>query len=271
MSIFSPAEIYESYVAPALFRPQIPHLLRFTAPTPGERILDVGCGTGIVARQAASLVGQAGSVDGADPNPAFLAVAQMAAADEGLSVTWHECPAEEMPFDDESFDLVLCQQALQHMADKPRALAEMRRVLRAGGRIGASVWQDLERQPLWVVMNAAAIDHAGVPIQDEAFALSDPADLRGLFTNAGFKEIEIEPVSFVARYPDPNRAIATLAQRATALVASVRELDGPEQEALIEAMSADMSDAAQEYTVDGHLEVPSYIHMARARRRSPPG
>ena len=107
----NPAELYELFLVTALSAPWADDLLRRAAPQPGERVLDVACGTGIVARRAASRVGPAGRVLGVDPHPGMLAVARAAAAAEGVAIEWREGRAESLPVDDAAFDLVCCQVA----------------------------------------------------------------------------------------------------------------------------------------------------------------
>jgi ubiquinone/menaquinone biosynthesis C-methylase UbiE len=105
------AEIYEEYLVPAIFEPWARNLLDRAAPRPGERVLDVACGSGIVARLAAEQVGAAGTVVGVDINPGMIAVARKNAGAAG--VEWKEGNATALPLPDGSFDLVTCQQGLQ--------------------------------------------------------------------------------------------------------------------------------------------------------------
>lgn len=130
----SPPENYERYFVPAIGEPVARDLIDRAALRAGERVLDVACGTGIVARLAAEQVGETGTVAGLDVNPGMLAVARSVTPPE-TSIDWHEASAEDMPLPDDVFDVVLCQMGLQFMADKPAALSEMRRVLAPGGRI----------------------------------------------------------------------------------------------------------------------------------------
>src|ERR1700742_3549224 len=141
----NPAEGYENYMVPTLFGPCATKLIDAADPLPGERVLDVGCGTGVVARQVASRVGATGKVTGLDVNPNMLAVARATASMQGLTIELREGNAERLPFPNSSFDLVLCQFALMFVTNKAVALTEMRRVVSERGRILISVWQGLDR------------------------------------------------------------------------------------------------------------------------------
>src|SRR5688572_9319139 len=130
-------EDYERYFVPAIGAPLAADLIDMAALRPGERVLDVACGTGIVARLAAERVGTTGSVAGLDINPGMLAVAR-SVAPPAVPIEWHEASAESMPLPDEAFDVVIFQMGLQFVLDKRAALREMRRVLAHGGRMGVN-------------------------------------------------------------------------------------------------------------------------------------
>ena len=111
----------------------------------GELVLDVACGTGVVARLAATKV-RPGQVTGLDLNAGMLAVAR-SLPNEGAPISWTEGSALDMKFPSGRFDVVLCQQGLQFFPDQPAALREMRRVLREGGRAALSVYSPIEQTP----------------------------------------------------------------------------------------------------------------------------
>src|SRR5688572_27748780 len=118
------AEVYESKFVPAVFAEWAPHLVEAAGVAPGQAVLDVACGTGVVARTAADRMGGKGRVVGLDLNDGMLAVAGRLRPD----IEWRQGDAAELPFDAGSFDVVLCQSALMFFPDRARALREMARV-----------------------------------------------------------------------------------------------------------------------------------------------
>ena len=156
----SAPELYERYIVPAVTALWAADLVEWAAPGPGERVLDVACGTGVVARLAAEGVG-AGRVVGLDINAGMLAVARSLPPRAGLPIEWHEGSALSMPFPDAAFDLVLCQLGLQFFPDRPAALREMRRVLSPSGRLGLSVYSSIEHDPVAYALADALDRHLG--------------------------------------------------------------------------------------------------------------
>jgi ubiquinone/menaquinone biosynthesis C-methylase UbiE len=184
----NPAEVYELLFVQALSAPWGEDLLRRTVPRPGERVLDVACGTGIVARLAAPLVGPAGRVLGVDPNVEMLEVARTAAAPEGAVIEWCEGHAEALPVEDAAFDLVCCQVGLMFFEDRAAGLREMRRALTPAGRVAVSVAQGIEHQPpLYAALDEIITRHFGTPIlAPTIFGFGNAGDLRALLQGAGF-------------------------------------------------------------------------------------
>src|SRR5437667_1692341 len=121
----APAEIYDRHMVPAMLASWVPALLDLVTLKPGERVLDVACGTGVVARQAASRAGAGGQVVGLDLNGDMLALARAL----GPAVEWREGNAMTLPFAASAFDVVVCQQGLQFFPDCGQALREAHRVL----------------------------------------------------------------------------------------------------------------------------------------------
>jgi ubiquinone/menaquinone biosynthesis C-methylase UbiE len=135
------AERYERCAARYILGPWAPLLVNAARPAAGERVLDVACGTGVIARIVAERVGPSGRVIGVDLNPGMIRVARSLPAPIGAPIEWLERSALDLRLEDASFDVVLCQQGLQFFPDKALALREMRRVLDHGGRLALSVWK----------------------------------------------------------------------------------------------------------------------------------
>jgi SAM-dependent methyltransferase len=133
---------YEQFVAP-LMKPFIKSLIDSTVRT-GDAVLDVACGTGFATRAAIAAVGPTGTVAALDVNAGMLDEARSRCE---TPVDWREASALTLPFADASFDSVICQQGVQFFPDPVAGLAEMRRVLRPGGRVGVTVWAPVQRSP----------------------------------------------------------------------------------------------------------------------------
>src|SRR5690242_16541287 len=139
------AELYERHLVPAVTLPWALDLIDRVGVGPGARVLDLACGTGVVARTAASRVQSAGRVAALDINAGMLRVARSLAPASGQPIEWYEGSALALPFDDGEFQIVLCQLGLQFFPDQRRAVQEILRVLAPRGRVGASVYTAIER------------------------------------------------------------------------------------------------------------------------------
>lgn len=199
----SQAENYQRYFVPAIGGPVAEDLIEAAGLQAGERVLDVACGTGVVARLAADRVGPSGTVAGLDVNPGMLAVARVSTP-SGISINWYEASAEAMPLPDGSFDVVLCQMGLQFMSDKPAALREMRRVLDRAGRLYVNV--PGPKPSLFGIMTEALARHIGpqaAAFLDVVFSLHDADDMTKLLRAAGFREVDVRATPKLLRLPAP--------------------------------------------------------------------
>lgn len=262
----NPAETYEREMVPALFAPWAAQLVEQAEPRAGERVLDVACGTGVVAREAARRVGARGEIVGLDINPAMLAVAREAAQHAGAVVEWRQGPAEAIPFPDGHFDLVLCQQGLQFVPEKPRAAGEMHRVLRDGGRVALSVWRDLDHHPFFRAMNDVIVRHLGIPALAAPFSYGDAAELRNLLAGAGFGDIVVETRSMDARFRNPEQFIAMEVDVIAAAIPSAQHMDTRARAALVKAIETDGADPMRDVTQGDCVVIPMHAHVASARR-----
>lgn len=200
----SPPENYQRYFVPAIGAPVAEDLIKAADLHPGERVLDVACGTGVAARLATARVGDGGQVAGLDVNPGMLAVAR-AETPAGMRITWHEGRAEQMPLPDAAFDVVLCQMGLQFMTDKRAALDEMRRVLAPGGRIVLNV--PGPTPPAFALLaetlgERVAPEAAG--FVTKVFSLHDAGEIRSLLTGAAFQDVTVESKVKTLPIPSPS-------------------------------------------------------------------
>lgn len=141
------AKAYEEFFVPALFGEWAPRVAAAARIRTGDHVLDVACGTGVLAREAASQVGPSGFVAAVDTSPGMLAVARSVAP----RIEWREDKAEALPYPD---SVSTSQFGLMFFSDRRRALTEMQRVLKRGGRLAVAVWASLDSSPAY----AAEVD-----------------------------------------------------------------------------------------------------------------
>jgi ubiquinone/menaquinone biosynthesis C-methylase UbiE len=206
--IASAAEVYEEFFVPALFQ-QWPSLVAGAAQLePGERVLDVACGTGVLTRHLVGLVGPDGTVVGLDVNERMLAVAKRKAP----AIEWRQGRAEELPFDAGSFDAVVSQFALMFFEDRQSAIREMVRVLRPGGRLAVAVWGTIESSTGYAelagLLKSLFGDEAANALR-APFRLGDVQALRSLFNDAGLANVQITTHEGTARFPSIDAWIFT--------------------------------------------------------------
>src|SRR5918911_190422 len=197
MTAVNPAQAYEQLYVPAFFRPIGNALLDRLEVSAADRVLDVACGTGIVARLIHGRVGAPRRLDGIDINPVMVAAAQTFAPFAATRLG----DATTLPFADADFDVVLCQHGLMFFPDRARALAEMRRVLSDHGRLGITTWRPLSEHPLNDAIVKAGRRHIDAPL-DVPFSLCDANQLRTMIEAAGFGDVAIETVELEAYFPD---------------------------------------------------------------------
>ena len=202
------AETYEARFVPAIFAGWAPHLVEAAGVAPGQAVLDVACGTGVVARTAADRMGGRGRVAGADLNEGMLAVARRLRPD----IEWHQADAAGLPFEDGSFDAVLCQSALMFFPDRVGALREMARVAAPDGTVAVQVWDLLEAQEGYGAMYGAFARHLGPEVAelgDAYWALGDLELLGSLFEAAGLTVTGVRTRVGTVRFGSAAEAVAT--------------------------------------------------------------
>ena len=254
------ARAYQSLFVPALFARWADLVAQAAKLSDGEQVLDVACGTGVLAAAAAERVGASGRVCGVDSNPGMLQVA----AELHPQIDWRQADAAELPFDDASFDAVLCQFGLMFFPDQGRAIAEMRRVLKPGGRLVIAVWNALEYNPAYAMLVALLRREAGEPAAaalSAPFACGDRCALYGLVDDAGFSAVVCQSPAGQARFPSVRSVVE-------AELLGWLPLMGVE---LSEAASARLVDLASEEMkvfeqASGEAHFPLSAHLISARR-----
>jgi len=249
------ASAYEGLHVPALFGQWAELVADAARVRDGDRVLDVACGTGVLAREAASRVGRDGTVTGLDPNPGMLAVAARLAP----SIRWREGIAEALPYGDGSFDAVVSQFGLMFFTDRNAALREFVRVLSPGGRIAVAVWESLERSQAYPIEVALLDQIAGSQAADALrapFALGDRTELLKLFQGAGVHSVEVATHRGRARFPSV-RAMVEADLRGWLPVMGVVLPEEQIQRILEEADSA----LGRYATADGQVEFESPAHI----------
>jgi ubiquinone/menaquinone biosynthesis C-methylase UbiE len=256
----SAPENYERLFVPAIGAPLAADLIAEAELRPGERVLDVACGTGVVARLAAERVGARGSVAALDVNAAMLAVARSISAPGDLSIRWYESTAESMPLPDDAFDVVFCQLGLQFVPDKRAALREMRRVVVAGGRVLVSVPAP---SAFFDVLDDALAHRlpAGAAFVRMVFALNDTAEIEQLFRDAGFRDVAMRRYAKVLRLPSPREFLWQYVQ-STPLAGLVAEAD----DKLLAALERDVVARWQPWVRDGGLTYEQDVLVTTARK-----
>lgn len=203
-----PAEVYDQCFVPALFAHWGPVVAAAAGIGPGERVIDVACGTGALTLAAAERAGPRGSVVGLDLNPEMLAVAR----GKPSAIDWCEAPAEALPFPDADFDAVVSQFGLMFFADPVAALAEMRRVLRPGGRLAVAVCDGIDTSPGYATL-ASLLDRLfGRDVGDALrapFALGDPSRLLTLTEAAGIAGAKATPHQGTVRFTSIEALVST--------------------------------------------------------------
>ena len=196
----SAADIYQEFFVPALFGPWAGQVCDAVQLTTGDNVLDVACGTGVVAIEALGRVGSGGAVTGLDINPDMLAVARSRLPD----IEWRQASVGSMPFPEGTFDAVTCQFGLMFFDDRSAALTEVWRVLKPTGRLAVAVWDTLDNSPGYAAVVDLLERLFGPEIASgmrAPFTLGNTKCIAPIFAAAGITDIRITTCDGTARFP----------------------------------------------------------------------
>lgn len=252
------ARAYEDLHVNALFRQWADPVLDAAGVASGDRVLDVACGTGVVAREALARVGANGSVTGLDIDAGMLAVAELIEP----GVAWVEGEAGRLPFADDDFDAVVSQFGLMFFPDRVLAVREMLRCTRPGHRVVVAVWDSLERSEAYPISVDLLDQRAGPAAADALrapFVLGDVDELGGIFVEAGASSISIETQHGTARFPSVRSMVEADLRGWLPVMGVVIDED------LIQSILAEAEAVLGEFvTADGAMTFDAPAHIVTA-------
>lgn len=223
-------------------------LLQAAGISPGLRVLDVGCGPGALAAQAARIVGPA-QVAAVDPSLPFAEACRSRIPGADVRVA----PAESLPFADATFDAVLSQLVVNFLTDAPRGLAEMLRVAKPGGVVAACVWDYAGEMRLlrafWDAAVAVDPDGAGPIDEGRWMRYSSPGELGALWSQAGLEDVEVTPLHVEASYADFDDLWTPFTAGVGPAGAYCASLDPARQDAVRERLRASLGDPSGPFTL----------------------
>jgi len=252
------AEIYESRFVPALFADWAPHVVQMADLSAGQSVLDVACGTGIVARTAAGRVGPGGRVVGVDLNRAMLTVAARVCP----GVELRQADVTRLPFGNGTFDAVLCQMALMFFPDPTGALREMGRVAKPGGIVVVMVPSSLDAQPAYRLLVELTARHAGpeaVAMLSAYWSAGNLDELLGTVRAAGLEVLSTRTRMGTAHFGSIGEFVAVEVESTP-----VRERLTDDQ---YETLRREADDVLHTFTTPGRrAEIPIEGHLVAAQR-----
>lgn len=253
-------EIYERILVAPLFRPFAEQLIARIGINRGDSVIDVACGTGIVARVARERLGPEARIVGVDVAPAMLAVARAVEP----AIEWREGNATSLPVSaGEQFTVLTCHQGLQFMPDKPAVIREMRRVLAPGGRIALATWCALEDLPGVRALNAVAERHVG-PIVDSRHSFGDGHALHRLLDDAGFTSVKVDTLAHDVQFADGALFARLNAMAVIGMSDKGKAMSEAERGELAGRIAAESGEVIAKATRNGMLVIPLRSTIATA-------
>jgi SAM-dependent methyltransferase len=252
------ADVYESCFVPAIFGAWARPVADAAGIKTGDRVLDVGCGTGVLAREALGRVGREGHVVGLDLNEGMLAVA----ARTEPEVEWRQGDAASLPFADGSFDAVVSQFALMYFPDRAASLRELWRVRAPGGRLAVAAWAQIDHAAGYRILVEIAARHCGPEAADvlaAPFVLGDQGELAELFAGSGIPDAEVTLHEGSIRFPSV-REFVRIEVKGSPLAEMVSD-------DAMQALAEESEGALAEFVVSsGEVVMPMDAHIVTATR-----
>jgi ubiquinone/menaquinone biosynthesis C-methylase UbiE len=250
---------WQAQLAPAQDR-----LFDLARPRPGERVLDVACGTGLVTFRAAGIVGPTGAVVATDISDAMVEHVSTEARRRGMPhVSTARMDAETLDFDEASFDVILCALGLMYVADPSKALAEAWRVLRPGGRFVAAVWGARQKCG-WAAIFPIVDARVKSEVCPMFFQLGTGGSLERVMAAAGFEQVQADRISTTLEYESAEEACGAAFVGGPVALAHSR-FDAPTRE----GAHAEYLASIEEWRAGEGYAIPGEFVIARGVKPSP--
>ena len=255
-------EMYERWLVGPLFRPWAEITLDELQLSPGNRVLDVACGTGIVARVAKERLGERGDVVGVDVSADMLNVAGAVAP----NIDWRQGNAAELPLKaGEQFDVVVCQQGMQFFPDRPAAVAEMRRALRDNGKLAISTWRSESEIPFFRDLRSVAERHVG-PVTDQRHAFGDGGALDALLREAGLNDVRVKTISRNIRFEAVDTILRLNTMALVGMSGAGKAMDNQERDRVVATIMAESAPVLAPYSDGSGIAFELRTNLAIARK-----
>jgi len=257
------AIIYEEQKVPAMFGPLAEATLDIVGLSADDQMLDVACGTGILARRARQRFGKNPRIVGADLNEGMISIARTLNDPFSRSCEWHVADVSKMPFSDDEFSVLYCQQGLQFFPDEDAALREMKRLLRPGGRIALTIWNGAS--DFFKAMDAAVSRHVDAETGKKflaPFSYGGGDTLLDRLRSLGFDNLSHRDITVDRVIEDPETNVAkeiTGVPPGAAVIAR--------GEKVLQAVVDDILDEVAPYRVGNTLVIPQVTHLFQAKNQ----
>jgi ubiquinone/menaquinone biosynthesis C-methylase UbiE len=254
-------EMYERSLVGPLFRPWATLTFDELKLSKGDRVLDVACGTGIVARVAKERLGDGGHVVGIDISPDMLSVARAVAP----GIDWREGNASALPLRaGEQFDVVVCQQGLQFFPDKPLAASEMRRALANGGRLAVATWRSDDDIPFFRELRRTAEPYVGA-VEDQRYSFGSAPLLEALLRSAGFHHVQSRVVSRTIRFEEGSQFLRLNTMALVGMSAAGKAMGNEERKRVVDRIVAESASVLESFSDGAELAFDVSTNLATAR------
>jgi SAM-dependent methyltransferase len=252
---------YHQYLGPLYFAPYARDLVRRIPKTPGARVLELACGTGILTSELVASFDESATITAIDLNEGMIDIARRHST--SACVRWKTADATHLPFEDRAFDLAVCQFGVMFFPDKIAAAHQVRRVLRDGGQWWFSVWGTLAENPLARVTHETVAGFFGSDpptFYDVPFEYADARRISDDLRRGGFADVTVEAVDLEGHAPSAEHAAIGLVL-GNPVVHAIRERRTVAPEEVVEGVAAAL---AREFG-RGEIRFPMRAHVVTAQ------